>query len=118
MATAVLRHCATPSCPEKVTRGHCAKHKRQRDRARGTRHERGYTNKWGAYSKARLARHPWCVGYPSGQHKPFTILADVTDHILSARAHPELFWDETNHQSLCLDCNRRKAIAEEGGFGR
>jgi len=58
------------------------------------------------------------VGYPTGIHPPFTRLADVTDHVLPAATHPELFMDPTNHQSLCHDCNKRKAIAEEGGFGR
>jgi 5-methylcytosine-specific restriction endonuclease McrA len=45
-------------------------------------------------------------------------MAKVTDHILSARAHPSLFWDEGNHQSLCYDCHRRKTNELDGGFGR
>jgi 5-methylcytosine-specific restriction protein A len=75
-----------------------------------TRTGRGYTNDWLRYSQARLARFPFCAvcGH----------LATVTDHIQSARAYPGLFWDESNHQSLCGPCNRRKAIAEEGALGR
>ena len=117
MPSAILRFCATPGCPRRVPHGHCAAHRQAKERLRGTRQERGYTNEWLRYSKARLARHPWCVGYPAGIHAIRT-LADVTDHILSARQRPDLFWDETNHQSLCGNCNRTKAIELEGGFGR
>jgi len=28
-----------------------------------------------------------------------------------------LFWDESNHQSLCIGCNSYKAALLEGGFG-
>jgi 5-methylcytosine-specific restriction protein A len=107
---------ADPRCPERTTGGPCKAHSQQREQRRGSRHARGYTNAWARYSKQRLAQHPWCVGYPNGCHDVPT-LADVTDHILSGQARPDLFWEETNHQSLCGACNRRKSIAEEGGFG-
>lgn len=113
-----MRFCATAGCSARVERGHCQRHARQKDAARGTARERGYTTAWDAYSRNRLARQPWCVGYPRGTHKPFTVLADVTDHIISARKRPDLFMAPSNHQSLCHDCNKRKAIAEEGGLGR
>lgn len=111
MPSAPLRYCAVPHCSAKVTSGRCPDHQR------ASRHERGYTNKWDVYSKARLASDPFCVGYPHGYHTHKT-LADVTDHIVSAVARPDLFWEQSNHQSLCSDCNKRKAIALEGGFGR
>jgi 5-methylcytosine-specific restriction endonuclease McrA len=44
--------------------------------------------------------------------------ATLTDHIEDAATHPELFWETSNHQSLCDDCNKRKAIELEGGLGR
>jgi hypothetical protein len=37
-----LRPCLEPGCGVKVTRSRCAKHSRARERARGTRQERGY----------------------------------------------------------------------------
>ena len=46
------------------------------------------------------------------------MLATVTDHIIAAAKAPELFWDKSNHQSLCDDCNKRKAIAEEGALAK
>lgn len=118
MPKAPLAFCATHGCPNRVRSGHCAAHRKARGQAqdsrRGTRHQRGYTNRWALYSRKRLAQHPWCVGYPAGMHKPGRVLAECTDHIISAKAQPDLFWEETNHQSLCLDCNRRKNVAEEG----
>jgi hypothetical protein len=36
------RVCAEPGCPTLVAKGRCTKHRRERDRARGTRQERGY----------------------------------------------------------------------------
>lgn len=106
------------------------------EQRRGSAHQRGYTRRWSEYSKARLRRHPLCVGYPRGYHgytvvegengdeiinqtsDARLVLAEVTDHGESAAAHPELFWEPSNHQSLCTDCNKRKAIEVEGGFGR
>lgn len=105
------QYCSYPRCPTKVDSGRCPAHRRP------SRHERGYTNKWDRYSKQRLSEHPYCVGYPTGIHRT-KVLADVTDHILSAVAYPEMFDDPTNHQSLCHDCNKRKAIELEGGLGR
>lgn len=118
MPSAPLRLCAAPGCQTLVTHGQCVAHRQAQEQVRGTRHQRGYTNRWAAYSKARLARYPLCVGYPHGYHGSTPTLATCTDHVLSARAHPDRFWDERNHQSLCADCNRRKGIAEEGGLGR
>ena len=122
MPSAPLRHCVTPGCPNRVKDGHCRQHqqKRQRvsDQARGTRHQRGYDNEWDRLSKRNLAAQPWCVGYPKGQHKPYTVLAEVTDHIIPIKRRPDLRLEPSNLQSLCSDCNRRKGIAEEGGLGR
>lgn len=100
-----------------VPSGRCRDHARQADQARGTRQQRGYTNAWLHYSRSRLEQHPLCVGYPLGYHSIPTA-ATVTDHILSAKSRPDQFWNPANHQSLCAACNSRKAVAEEGGFGR
>ena len=117
MSSTPLRLCATPRCSNRVTQGHCAQHRRQKDLARGTRHERGYDRAWERLTQANLAAQPWCVGYPKGYHKVRT-LAQVTDHIVSIRERPDLRLVPSNLQSLCNDCNRRKGIALEGGFGR
>ena len=117
-----LRPCARPGCPQLVARGYCDGCKPSspaalNEKRRLSSHRRGYTREWAAYSRRRLAKHPLCVGYPLGVHGDRVVAAEVTDHIESAATHPELFWVETNHQSLCQDCNKRKAIDLEGGFG-
>ena len=117
------RPCRKPGCPALVTTGYCSEHKSSSPAAltesrRGTAHRRGYTRRWSEYSKARLRQYPLCVGYPAGFHGERYTAAEVTDHIIAASKRPGLFWDPANHQSLCQDCNKRKAIAEEGGFGR
>lgn len=37
-----MKVCAEPGCPAIQREGRCLKHRRQRERARGTRQERGY----------------------------------------------------------------------------
>ena len=68
---------------------------------------RYHTQRWRKYSRQRLAQHPWCVLCTE------RTLAAVTDHVKPTWSHPELFWDEANHQSLCVACNRAKARAEQ-----
>lgn len=114
MAVAIPRYCTTPNCPNKVTRGACPDCLRRRAAAKGVT----YGRRWAAYSKRYLAAHPWCVGYPRGFHGAEWMQSECTDHILSAKTHPELFWDPTNHQPMCQRCNTVKGISQEGGFGR
>ena len=117
-----MRVCIWSGCPVLVISGYCEDHQRTRSRLKDARRESRvpliHTNRWTQYSKRRLAQHPWCVGYPLGVHGAHRVLAECTDHIKSARDYPDLATDSDNHQSLCLDCNRRKNIAEEGGLGR
>jgi len=116
---APLGYCATPGCGARA-RGHCPAHTHERQRANEGRRTRSdprlHTQRWRRYSRRYLAEHPWCVGYPRDVHGPLGRLAACTDHIQGTTAHPELFWVETNHQPLCVDCNNRKGIVEEGGF--
>lgn len=118
--TAPVGYCSTPGCPNRA-KGQCPDHAKARRQDRQTGWARTnpllHTQRWRRYSKARLARHPYCVGFPRGVHTIQT-LAQCTDHRLPWRTHPDRFWDEANHDSLCLDCNKRKNIAEEGGFTR
>jgi 5-methylcytosine-specific restriction enzyme A len=112
MPTTPQRFCTVTGCQARVSSGRCQAHQRQtqqvKDERRGTRHERGYTNRWAAYSQRRLAQHPWCVGYPQGRHDAAPVLASCTDHIQPARARSDLFWEPSNHQSLCRACNSQK----------
>jgi 5-methylcytosine-specific restriction enzyme A len=82
------------------------RHAGEYDRSRGWASERGYGWEWTKYSARRLAEEPWCA--VCGR------LGTVTDHIVPAREAPALFWEASNHQTLCTECNVRKA----GIFGR
>jgi len=91
-----------------------AERKAESERYRGTRTERGYTNAWLRYSQRRLAEHPLCERCKTnGRYTAAT----VTDHKLPHRGIPDLFWDPTNHQSLCKPCHDTKTAREDGGFG-
>lgn len=43
------------------------------------------------------------------------IPAFIIDHIEPWRYKPSLFWEPTNHQAICLDCNAAKTQAD-GSF--
>ena len=120
MPTAPLRPCATPGCRELVTSGHCTRHARARDLARGTAQERGYTRRWAARSQAFRRRFPLCGMRPGGQRPVLSRCFDegrqtpatVVDHVVPHRGDQGLFWDELgNWQALCDGCHGRKIQA-------
>jgi hypothetical protein len=55
------------------------------------------------------AEHSQCV------RQGLRVRATCTDHLRAMSAGGKKF-DPLNHQSLCGDCNRRKAIVDEGGL--
>lgn len=118
---APIGYCPAKGCPNR-SRGLCPEHARARSREsaaiNGRSHPLLHTNRWKQTSKRRLALHPWCEGFPLGVHGSNRVLAFCTDHVKPVKDFPELCFDPTNHRSLCRDCNSRKGIAEEGGFGR
>jgi hypothetical protein len=100
--------------------------KRRLDKERPSASDRGYDAEWHAFSKAWLSRFGWCGQRADGELHPEHSRcvqdgerrrAECTDHIVAMRDGGRRF-DRGNLQSLCSDCNRRKAIAFEGGFGR
>jgi 5-methylcytosine-specific restriction enzyme A len=117
---------ASPRCGNLTDGGACPSCRRKRDRARGTAQERGYDAEWARYSHGWLALHRWC-----GERADFRLHAEdsqcvqrglrtratVTDHRRSMAMGGAKF-DPANHQSLCADCNRRKAIRLEGALAR
>ena len=108
------RPCAYPGCPELVGAGerYCPIHRKQEqkhfDRLRGTANQRGYTYRWGKYSK-------WFLSQPENQvcklrlDKRCKLVAECVDHIVPPSGpYDPLFWDKKNHQASCLICNSIK----------
>jgi 5-methylcytosine-specific restriction protein A len=72
--------------------------------------KRGYDRDWQEYSIIYRINHPFCIQcFARGRIVP----AAHVDHIqpVTGPADP-LFWDETNHQSLCASCHSAKTIIE------
>jgi 5-methylcytosine-specific restriction protein A len=115
MPVAPLKPCSQPSCGRLVKSGKCDLHKKNDDRVRGTRTERGYNNRWLKARETYLRRSPLCVKCKeAGRLTP----ARIVDHIIPHNGDQDLFWDsENNWQSLCRSCHSRKTASEDGGFG-
>lgn len=77
-----------------------------------TAYRSGYTKAWQHASKRFLAEHPLC-NHCSTDERP--VAAECVDHIIPHRGNQQLFWDETNWQSLCTKCHGRKSRQERGG---
>lgn len=96
MPTAARRFCLFSNCSNRVPKGYCAQHAAL---SRRPTHRDYHTMRWRRYSLDRLSRHPFCAA--CGR------LAEVTDHILSVTTRPDLFWEPSNHRSLCQRCNAK-----------
>lgn len=64
-------------------------------------------------SRDYLAENPLCVGWPRGVHGNQPVLATVTDHRLSTKTHPHLWFSRTNLAGLCVACNVRKSSSPD-----
>lgn len=102
-----------------IGRGRCPRCAPRAERERGSARARGYDDEWAIYSKAWLARFPWCGMRLDGQlhadhsrcvQRGERVRAQVTDHIIAIRAGGSRF-DQRNHQSLCRGCNAAKDAA-------
>jgi len=111
------RFCAHPGCTIRVPKGRCREHARAYDRQRGTAAERLYTSRWQRISKRWLSKpgHQLCVYC---QEKGRITAAECIDHEPPHRGDPVLFWDQSTWRPACISCNSRKAVLQEGGFGR
>ncbi|MBD2792030.1 HNH endonuclease signature motif containing protein [Xenorhabdus szentirmaii] len=107
-----LKRCSYPHCRERVKSGRCEQHqrkaRRQQDKQRGTRTQRGYSNRWGRYRLYYLKVNPLCVHcLPQGIYTP----AIIVDHIIPIQGDADvLFWPASNHQALCQTCHNRKTV--------
>jgi 5-methylcytosine-specific restriction enzyme A len=115
------RPCNYPGCPELVEAGerYCPKHKKliskQIDQRRGSSTQRGYNARWQRARKVFLQKNPLCVEcLKEGNVTPAT----VVDHIVPHKGNYNLFWNESNWQSLCATHHNIKTAKENGGWGK
>jgi 5-methylcytosine-specific restriction protein A len=118
-----MQFCAEPSCGVLVQSGRCAVHrgivKRAYDDRHGSRHARGYGNRWARRAAAFRQRYPLCgmraeALAPVGSRchdEQRTTLAVAVDHVVPHRGDMVAFWNERNWQSLCAACHMRKTAS-------
>lgn len=70
----------------------------------------GYNYRWQKRRLLWLLNHPLCRWCDEANR---VTPATVVDHIEPHRGDPQLFWDETNWQSLCKDCHDGAKQSEE-----
>jgi 5-methylcytosine-specific restriction protein A len=102
---APLKYCAHTPCSTKVPLGttYCTQHSRQKSREhRYTQHPGYNTYRWQRYRDEFKAAHPFCARCNHA-------LTRVVDHIIPTWVRPELFYEPSNHQPMCVKCNRLKA---------
>jgi 5-methylcytosine-specific restriction protein A len=92
--------------------------KRDYDKHRGTRTERGYSNRWARAAKIFLKAHPLCECEECRAGKRRIRVATVVDHRIPHKGDPTLFWDQSNWQAMAKRCHDRKTARQDGGFGR
>ena len=69
--------------------------------------------------KLHLSKQPFCVecrkeGKPIAECIPAVA---IVDHIRPHRGRPELFFDESNLQTMCKSHHSMKTLHDMGGFG-
>ena len=77
---------------------------------KGTAAERGYGYRWQRARVGWLMAHPLCV---MCEAEGKVVAATVVDHVVPHRGDMDLFWDNTNWQSLCGDCHKAKTARGE-----
>lgn len=114
------RPCAALGCRELTSERYCPvheqEHRLERERARGSAHQRGYTKRWARYSK-------WFLSQPENvfcklQFDGCSNLSACVDHIAPAEPNTEKFFDPANHQAACIRCNSIKGRRHMVGQGK
>ncbi len=88
--------------------------KQAHDATRKSAARRGYGWKWQIAANGYRQMHPCCVECSkNGIQAP----GSVVDHIIPHKGDVNLFWDQSNWQTLCRKHHSQKTAAEDGGFG-
>ncbi|WP_340080684.1 HNH endonuclease [Streptococcus agalactiae] len=99
--------CKQSGCPNLVSYGnkYCDDHKANHTFDAKSTKAKGYNSRWNKARLRYLKLHPLCVYC---QRKGRLTKATVVDHITPHRGDQDLFWNQTNWQSLCKSCHDRK----------
>jgi 5-methylcytosine-specific restriction protein A len=110
--------CLWPRCGRLTSGAYCEEHtreKRKQQEANTDRSSKPLYNsaRWKAMRLAQLSREPLCaeclkVGRLTA--------ATIVDHIVPHKCNANLFFDSSNHQSLCKHHHDIKTLSE-GAFG-
>ena len=105
------RPCRHPDCAKLIDDGkYCGEHLKLHPEYVRSASKRGYGSRWQKASKAYLRENPLCVECLKQRRY---VQATVVDHIIPHRGNEELFWNESNWQSLCKSCHDRKTGRED-----
>ena len=105
-----MKPCRHPGCPMLTAETFCEFHARLHAKDRPSANDRGYDHYWQKVSKRYLKANPLCK---QCQCESRLAQAEVVDHIIPHRGDRQLFWDESNWQSLCKRCHDRKTRTED-----
>lgn len=113
-----LRPCSFQGCPELTPDRYCENHKKAVDND----YNKNYrpfkhlysTSMWKKARKQFLQEHPLCE---ECKRNGVIKAAEIVDHRIPHKGNEQLFWDESNWQSLCKECHDRKTAKEDGRFG-
>ena len=115
--------CSYPGCPEITAERFCQKHEdlakerlREYDKERDQTEERQWIHspRWRKASRMFLDEHPLCA---QCERHGKTTGAFLVDHIVPHEGNYDLFWDESNWQSLCNPCHEEKHKGDRWGGG-
>ncbi len=79
-------------------------YRRDADKDRGSRHERGYDSLWVRNRRMYLAGHPLCERCEAAGR---TVAASLVHHRNPIASAPSLRLDADNLQALCRDCHEQ-----------
>ena len=101
--------CVYPGCPNLCDVGNrCKVHIKVLTKDHTGRHD---STRWLKYRKYYLSLHPLCV-YCQREGK--LVPSKVVDHKLRVDSDLDpLFWDDNNHQALCVRCHNIKSRREQ-----
>ena len=112
-----LRPCKHPLCPNLTEGNYCEEHQSEMEykRERNSYSKLYSTSRWQRLRQYILSKEPLCVECKKNKRiRPAT----VVDHIKPHKGNKELFYDESNLQSLCKPCHDRKTAKEDGRWKR